>query len=177
MLLRQKLKNAKNSKHVLNFKLCVNVSLNAQMTQNDTIISILVTQIKHVQTCHLSNYTVWNGSTNMSTCQNTMIWFDTILKICPDLSQNYDAILHVPNMSRLDTKWYNLTTWQNTPKFEQTADKVTHYKAIPRTAFDKRAVKKVTLDVTKWKFRLFPSKTVIFFILQGYNLVIIWILK
>ena len=142
MLLRQKLKNAKNSKHVLNFKLCVNVSLNAQMTQNDTIISILVTQIKHVQTCHLSNYTVWNGSTNMSTCQNTMIRFDTILKICPDLSQNYDAILHVPNMSRLDTKWYNLTTWQNTPKFEQTADKVTHYKAIPRTAFDKRAVKK-----------------------------------
>jgi hypothetical protein len=38
-----------------------------------------------------------------------------------------------------------LTTWQNTWKFEETADKVAHdyYEAIPRTAFDKRAVKNV----------------------------------
>ena len=66
---------------------------------------------KHVKTM------IWK------TCPDSSKWFDMILKTCLDLSK---------------TK-----RWWNTQKFEWMTDKVTHYdyKAIPRTAFDKRAVK------------------------------------
>ena len=39
--------------------------------------------------------------------------FDTILKICPDLSQTYDMIIHdeiLKNLSKLQTKWHTTTT-------------------------------------------------------------------
>ena len=112
--------------------------------------------------------TNWCDSTNMSrlvkivwydliqflkhvqTCWNTMIRFDTILQTCPDLSKWFDTILK--------TCWDLSKTkrWWNTQKFEWMTDKVTHdYKAIPRTAFDKRAVKNRSL----WTCELFEFNT------------------
>ena len=116
---------------------------------------------QHVKMCSeiLKYYdTIWCDSINMSrlvkivwydliqflkhvqTCWNTMIRFDTILQTCPDLSKWFDTIRK--------TCWDLSKTkrWWNTQKFEWMTDKVTHYKAIPRTAFDKRAVKNMELS-------------------------------
>ena len=128
-----------------------------------------------LQTCpDLLKYydTIWCDSINMS--KLSMIRFDTILKTCPDLLkiemlwydliQFYKYVKTCQNtMVRKDSlKWFDtilktcldlskIKRWWNTQKFEWMTDKVTHnYKAIPRTAFDKRAVKNVKICAVKF---------------------------
>jgi hypothetical protein len=81
----------------------------------------------------------------LQTCPDLSKWFDTIRKTCWDLSK---------------TK-----RWWNTQKFEWMTDKVTHYKAIPRTAFDKRAVKNRSNFVT---VAIFWSKHLLTVIFETY---------
>ena len=108
--------------------------------------------------------------TILKTCPDLSKYYDTILQTCPDLLKYYDTILQTcPDLSKwfdmiLKTCWDLSKTkrWWNTQKFEWMTDKVTHYKAIPRTAFDKRAVKNalnnLILATFIWKLEL----TVIF---------------